>query len=148
MSRYKGRPKAIERDFPHIVETIVPLGGFGKRLNDMYDFHAHNSIRARLGLGRRDEHGREAVRWCFADPTIAFIYANEFRGTYGSLRWLAMVGRSQPCAGKGYLRSSAGCLKRKEPRVIQPGPKTAVLRTRNLCAVGAFAGSLRSCSRG
>ena len=32
MTRYKGRasPKAIEREFPHIVETIVPEGGFGK----------------------------------------------------------------------------------------------------------------------
>jgi hypothetical protein len=28
MARYKGRPnsKAIERDFPHIVEIAVPLG--------------------------------------------------------------------------------------------------------------------------
>jgi hypothetical protein len=35
MSRYKGHfsPKLIERDFPHIVETIVPLGGFGKTLD-------------------------------------------------------------------------------------------------------------------
>jgi hypothetical protein len=32
MTRYKGRasPKAIEREFPHIVEMIVPEGGFGK----------------------------------------------------------------------------------------------------------------------
>jgi len=33
MSRYKGRSsaKTVERDFPHIVEMAVPLGGFGKR---------------------------------------------------------------------------------------------------------------------
>jgi hypothetical protein len=49
MSRYKGRtdPKDIEKTYPHIVEMIVPSGGFGKRLNHMYDFHAHNSLRAR-----------------------------------------------------------------------------------------------------
>ena len=37
MSRYKGRTsaKAIEKDFPHIVEMIVPLGGLGKKLDDM-----------------------------------------------------------------------------------------------------------------
>ena len=65
MSRYKGRAsaKAIERDFPHIVETVVPPGGLGKRLNDMYDFHAHHGIRARLGLGRRDENGRDVIRF-------------------------------------------------------------------------------------
>jgi hypothetical protein len=64
MFRYKGRtnPKEIERDFPHIVETVVPPGGLGKRLNDMYDFHAHHGIRARLGLGRRDENGRDVIR--------------------------------------------------------------------------------------
>jgi hypothetical protein len=29
MARYKGRmsPKAIERDFPHVVEIAVPPGG-------------------------------------------------------------------------------------------------------------------------
>ena len=85
MTRYKGRSstKAIERDFPHIVETIVPPGSLGKRLNDMYEFHTQQGIRARLGLGRRDENGRDIIRWCFADPTIAFIFANEFGGAYG-----------------------------------------------------------------
>jgi hypothetical protein len=48
MSRYKGRtsPKLIERDFPHIVETLVPLGGFGKTLDAMLEFHTRNGIRA------------------------------------------------------------------------------------------------------
>jgi len=37
MPRYKDRtdPKQIEkieRTFPHIIEIIVPLGGFGKKL--------------------------------------------------------------------------------------------------------------------
>ena len=41
MSRYKGRtdPKEIEKAFPHIVEMIVPLGGFGMKLDDMYEWH-------------------------------------------------------------------------------------------------------------
>ena len=47
MRRYKGRTtaRAIEKDFPHIVETVVPPAGLGKRLNDMYDFHAHQRPR-------------------------------------------------------------------------------------------------------
>jgi hypothetical protein len=37
MSRYKGRidPKEVEKAFPHIVQMIVPLGGFGKKLDDI-----------------------------------------------------------------------------------------------------------------
>jgi hypothetical protein len=77
MSRYKGRTsaRAIETDFPHIVETIVPPGGLGERLNEMYDFHAQQGIRARVGLRRRDENGRDFIRWCFADPAIAEAFA-------------------------------------------------------------------------
>jgi hypothetical protein len=68
MTGYKGRQsaKAIERDFPHIVEMVVPEGGLGKRLDAMYDFHARHGVRARLGLGRRNENGRDIIRWCFA----------------------------------------------------------------------------------
>ena len=68
MTRYKGRasPKAIEREFPHIVETIVPEGGFGK------------NTRRHVRLGRRDENGRDIIRWCFADPKLAEAFANEF----------------------------------------------------------------------
>ena len=81
MSRYKGRTsaRAIEKDFPHTVETIVPSGGLGERLNEMYDFHARHGIRARLGLGRRNENGHDIIRWCFADPTIAEAFAAKFR---------------------------------------------------------------------
>src|SRR4029453_3176961 len=40
MPRYKARSaQAIEKDFPHIVQMIVPLGGFGKKLDDMYEWH-------------------------------------------------------------------------------------------------------------
>jgi hypothetical protein len=60
MTRYKGRasPKSIEQDFPHIVEMIVPEGGFGKTLDAMYDFHARHGIRAINSTRRRDENNR------------------------------------------------------------------------------------------
>ena len=47
MTHYKGRTKTnlIERDFPHRVEMIVPKGGFGKRLDEMYEWHRARSIR-------------------------------------------------------------------------------------------------------
>ena len=46
MSRYKGRtnPKEVEKALPHIVQMIVPLGGFGKKLDDIY---------VRVALGER-----------------------------------------------------------------------------------------------
>ena len=80
MSRYKGRtsPKSIERDFPHIVETIVPLGGLGKTLDAMFEFHTRNGIRAINSTGRRDENGGNFIRWCFADREIAATFAAEF----------------------------------------------------------------------
>jgi len=70
MTRYEGRSSAsaIEKDFPHIVEMIVPLGGFGKKLDDMYECHWARDIEAMRGSGRRDESGRFYVRWSFADP--------------------------------------------------------------------------------
>jgi hypothetical protein len=80
MTRYKGRasPKAIEQDFPHIVEMRVPEGGFGKKLDAMYEWHIHRGIRAVNSTGRRDESGRDYIRWCFADPKIAEAFASEF----------------------------------------------------------------------
>lgn len=73
MPRYKGGVSArvIERDFPHVVEMLVPESGFGKKLDAMYDFHERHGIRAQRGRGRRDERGRDYVTWCFADPAIA-----------------------------------------------------------------------------
>ena len=55
MPRYKGRASAkeIEKDFPHIVEMRVPLGGFGSKLNAMYQWHEARGIRAIHSTGRR-----------------------------------------------------------------------------------------------
>ena len=64
MPRYKGRasPKAIEKDFPHIVEMRVPLGGFGSKLNAMHRWHEARGIRAIHSTGRRDENNRDIIR--------------------------------------------------------------------------------------
>jgi hypothetical protein len=83
MPRYKGRTsfKTIERDFPHIVETVVPPGGLGKTLDAMYAWHQTRGIQAIHGRGRRDKNGRDYIRWCFADPTIAAALVQSSRGT-------------------------------------------------------------------
>jgi hypothetical protein len=83
MSRYKGRtdPKEIEKTFPHIVEMIVPLGGFGKKLDDMYEWHWARDIEAMRGCGWRDENGRFYVRWCFANLITAQDFARKFGGS-------------------------------------------------------------------
>jgi hypothetical protein len=54
MPRCKTRTsaQAIEKDFPHIVEMIVPLGGFGRKLDDMYEWHRARGIEAMRGCVR------------------------------------------------------------------------------------------------
>ena len=60
MTRYKGRTsqKAIERDFPHVVEIAVPPRGLGAQLDAMHHFHRARGIQACIGLGRRDRAPR------------------------------------------------------------------------------------------
>ena len=84
MTRYKGRQnaKAVEKDFPHFVDVVVPPIGLGKKLDAMYEFHGQNGIRAQRGHGRHDANG-SVVRWCFADPAIAAAFAKEFEAFKG-----------------------------------------------------------------
>ena len=78
---YKGRigTKEIERHYPHIVELMVPLNGFGTRLNDMHEWHSIRGIQTHPGSGRYHD-GRHYVRWCFADPEDAKAFQKEFGG--------------------------------------------------------------------
>ena len=79
MTRYKGqfKAKSIERDFPHHVDIVVPLGGLGTRLDAMYDFHTRHGIKPQRGLGRHDANGA-VIRWCFADKETAEAFEKEF----------------------------------------------------------------------
>ena len=70
--------RAIERNFPHVVETVVPKGGLDKTLNAMHEFHRRHRIEAHTGKGRRDKNGRDYIRWCFANPEIAAKFAGQF----------------------------------------------------------------------
>jgi hypothetical protein len=73
-------PKAIEREFPHVVEIAVPPRGLGGQLDAMHYFHHSRGIQACLGLGRR-EKGRDYLRWYFTRATMAVSFAAEFGGT-------------------------------------------------------------------
>jgi hypothetical protein len=83
MPRYKVRTsaQAIEKDFPHIVQMIVPRGGFGKKLDDMYEWHWAKDTEAMRGNGWRDDSGRFYVRWCFANLITAQDFARKFGGS-------------------------------------------------------------------
>jgi len=71
--------KAIERYYPHIVELMVPLKGFGTTLNLMHDWHTTRGIQSRRGSGRYYKE-RHYVRWCFGGPEDAKAFQKEFGG--------------------------------------------------------------------
>jgi hypothetical protein len=82
MTRYKGRAsaKAVERDFPHHVDIVVPLGGLGATLDAMYEFHTQYGVKPQRGQGKHDANG-SVIRWCFADAEIAKSFATVFATT-------------------------------------------------------------------
>ena len=81
MAAYKGRinTKEIERLYPHIVELMVPLKGFGPKLHDMHAWHTTRGIQIQRGSGRYHD-GRHYVRWCFGGPEDAKAFQAEFGG--------------------------------------------------------------------
>ena len=81
MARYKGRANTEEneRHYPHIVELMVPLQGFGTTLNDMHEWHTTRGIQSQRGSGSYHK-GRHYVRWCFAGPEDAKAFQAEFGG--------------------------------------------------------------------
>jgi len=81
MSRYTGRPSAntIAGEFPHAVDIRVPVGGLGKQLDAMHEFHALFGITAKLAT-RKGDDGSDYLRWRFADAATAKTFAAEFSG--------------------------------------------------------------------
>jgi hypothetical protein len=65
--------KEVEENFPYCVDIVVPPRGLGWRLAAMYDFHARHRISPKRGYGQRG-----AIRWCFAERTLADAFAQEF----------------------------------------------------------------------
>jgi len=82
LTRYKGQLKAsrTEREFPHHVDIVVPPGGLGRLLDNMYNFHIQNDIKPQRGQGKHDADGL-VIRWCFADASLAEAFATKFATT-------------------------------------------------------------------
>ena len=74
----------MEREFPHVVEIAVPLGGLGKRLDAMHDFHNVCGITPCLGRGRRKDT-RDYLRWYFFDRKTAAAFAEKCDGNLSAL---------------------------------------------------------------
>jgi hypothetical protein len=68
--------KFVERDFPHIVEIIVPKTGKSSKLDAMNDFHVRHSIKPHRTHGRYKD-GCRYIRWCFADRETAEVVCNK-----------------------------------------------------------------------
>jgi hypothetical protein len=64
---------------------IVPEGGFGRKLDDMYNWHLIRDILFQRGRSRRDENGRDYIRWCFADAETAAAFAFAIQQLDGSV---------------------------------------------------------------
>ena len=72
--------KTIAREIPYVVETVVPEGGLGRRLEDMHDFHRQRAITDHYVPRRRDGE-RDYIRWFFKDLATAEAFAAQFSGT-------------------------------------------------------------------
>ena len=73
------KPQSIERDYPNIVELIVPLKGFGYTLKKMRDWHQARGLEQhRRSGGYAKPHWYS--HWCFADPKDAKAFQAAFGG--------------------------------------------------------------------
>jgi hypothetical protein len=64
------------RDFPHVVEIVVPGRGWGGMRNAMNNFHARNGVHPHPKRGRYKD-GSRYIRWCFAHRDIAEAFAKD-----------------------------------------------------------------------
>jgi hypothetical protein len=68
-----------ERDFPHLVELVLPPEGFRGVLLEIDVFHREHRIPVRRGLNRH-EVKQVYIRFCFPDAATADAFRNRFGG--------------------------------------------------------------------
>ena len=68
-----------ERDFPHLVELVLPLEGFRSVLLEIDAFHSERHIPVRRGRSRY-EVTPFYIRFCFPDAATADAFRNRFGG--------------------------------------------------------------------
>jgi hypothetical protein len=70
-----------ERNFPHLIELVVPLEGFHGVFLDIDAFHRERHIPVRRGRSRYEVNPFH-IRFCFADAASADAFRNRFGGKY------------------------------------------------------------------
>jgi hypothetical protein len=69
-----------ERDFPHLVELALPLGGFRSVFLEIDTFHRERRIPVRRGRSRHEAE-QSYIRFCFPDAATADAFRNRFGGS-------------------------------------------------------------------
>jgi hypothetical protein len=68
-----------ERDFPHLIELVVPVEGFDSVSAEIDAFHRERHIPVRRGRSRYNVKPFY-IRFCFSDPATADAFRNRFGG--------------------------------------------------------------------
>jgi hypothetical protein len=68
-----------ERNFPHLVELVLPLEGFRSVLLEIDEFHRKRQIPVLRGRNRYEVKSFH-IRFCFPDAATADAFRNRFGG--------------------------------------------------------------------
>ena len=68
-----------ERDFPHLVELVLPLGPFRSVFLEIDAFHRERRIPVRRGRSRHEAE-QFYIRFCFPDTATADAFRSRFGG--------------------------------------------------------------------
>jgi hypothetical protein len=79
----------MSSEFSFVVEILVPEGGLGRRLDEMYAFHRQRGITDHHMPRRRDAK-HDFIRWGFKDVATAEAFAARFQ-----VRWWALSGNDR-----------------------------------------------------
>jgi hypothetical protein len=60
--------RRIDRDFPHQVAILIPVGGLVARLMAMHEFCDTSSMPHKTRSDLRREPPSDYIRFCFSDP--------------------------------------------------------------------------------
>jgi hypothetical protein len=82
VTRRKGEvtKRRIDRDFPHQVAILIPVGGLVARQMAMHNFCDMRSILYKTRSDLRHEPISDYVRFCFGDPAHVDAFMAEFGG--------------------------------------------------------------------
>jgi hypothetical protein len=72
--------RRIDRDFPHQVAILIPVGGLVARLMAMHKFCDTRSMSYKTRSDLRREPIADYVRFCFGDAAHADAFMAEFGG--------------------------------------------------------------------